>query len=117
MSVTAEIGPLRLQSGHLLHIRCEDPKPPTPGEGVVFCDADDCSKTCESAKPDTPPEPDLKPGDQVRLKSGGPWMTLDSWSIQDSKWLCVWFKEDHECTHESAQYSAKFSPATLKKYS
>ena len=35
----------------------------------------------------------LKTGDIVRLKSGGPAMTVDK--VNSSKISCVWFKEEH----------------------
>ena len=35
----------------------------------------------------------LKTGDIVRLKSGGPAMTVDK--VNNSKISCVWFKEEH----------------------
>jgi uncharacterized protein YodC (DUF2158 family) len=50
----------------------------------------------------------FKPGDVVRLKSGGPSMTVDFWDDTMSAYCCTWFvltlrKQDH------------FQEATLEK--
>ena len=49
----------------------------------------------------------LKTGDIVRLKSGGPAMTVDK--VNNSKISCVWFKEEH-------LKNAIFRKDTLERY-
>jgi uncharacterized protein YodC (DUF2158 family) len=39
---------------------------------------------------------DLKNGDVVLLKSGGPIMTIDYISIQREKATCIWFDKNNE---------------------
>jgi uncharacterized protein YodC (DUF2158 family) len=46
------------------------------------------------------------PGDQVRLKSGGPVMTVEKTRARDSSderdlviVHCIWFKDDLPCSH------------------
>jgi len=48
---------------------------------------------------------DFKIGDTVRLKSGGPLMTVDK--VSDKGISCTWFKD------KELEYAA-FTPATLK---
>jgi uncharacterized protein YodC (DUF2158 family) len=40
----------------------------------------------------------FKAGDVVRLKSGGPWMTIDHYGTFAGRdgWLCKWFSKDVE---------------------
>lgn len=54
------------------------------------------------------PETDLKAGDIVRLKSGGPNMTLDR-AIEDATedWYCFWFVKN------SVVQSGRFSLTSL----
>jgi len=44
------------------------------------------------------PEPNqevpLKPGDVVQLKSGGPFMTIES--VDDADAVCVWFEQSRQ---------------------
>ncbi|MCJ8211705.1 DUF2158 domain-containing protein [Mucilaginibacter sp. RS28] len=49
-------------------------------------------------------------GDQVRLKSGGPVMTVDSIDDNTSRLVCVWFDSKKVFQH------AKFIADTLEKY-
>jgi uncharacterized protein YodC (DUF2158 family) len=35
----------------------------------------------------------FQPGDSVRLKSGGPLMTVDSWDDSYIQYLCTWFDD------------------------
>jgi uncharacterized protein YodC (DUF2158 family) len=49
----------------------------------------------------------FKVGDVVQLKSGGPFMTIESRS-QQGGWMCIWFDGD-------AQKRAAFVEATLTK--
>ena len=55
-------------------------------------------------------KPAIAPGDVVRLKSGGPLMTVDSHNPADDdcgeEWWCVWMEGDRKC-------SAGFNPACL----
>ncbi len=53
---------------------------------------------------------DLKEGDVVTLKSGGPEMTVERLERfrGECRFLCIWFVEGH-------QLSATFKPAALAK--
>jgi len=52
---------------------------------------------------------DFKLGDVVRLKSGGPWMTITYISQRDRTATCTWFIKDeevkwHEFPFEALEY-------------
>ena len=49
---------------------------------------------------------EIKPGDTVQVKSGGPHMTVDS--IDDGEAICVWFDK-------TTRKSGRFSPLTIIK--
>jgi uncharacterized protein YodC (DUF2158 family) len=53
----------------------------------------------------------FKPGDVVRLRSGGPVMTVESIGsmVSADSVNCVWFEK-------TKQMSGSFAPATLAKY-
>jgi len=55
-------------------------------------------------------ETNLKEGDQVKLKSGGPTMTIDSIDENASRASCAWFDE------KKTLQTAKFALHTLVKY-
>ena len=52
---------------------------------------------------------EFKVGDVVRLKSGGPKMTVDYFDSDTERALCVWFKDGE-------RKQDHFLPETLEKY-
>ncbi|HVS93393.1 MAG TPA: DUF2158 domain-containing protein [Mucilaginibacter sp.] len=53
---------------------------------------------------------ELKAGDEVQLRSGGPVMTIDSINTETGRAACVWFDSKH------VMQTAKFAISTLDKY-
>lgn len=53
--------------------------------------------------------PKIEPGDIVRLRSGGPWMTVSHIDWHDGTVLCNWFD------NELHGYSEWFLPCILQK--
>jgi uncharacterized protein YodC (DUF2158 family) len=51
----------------------------------------------------------VRPGDLVRLKSGGPWMTVNSVCLEDQTVECYWFDPDE------AFYAVIFAMAGLSQ--
>lgn len=51
---------------------------------------------------------ELKPGDLVQLKSGGPTMTVRRFEKLRSNWVCDWFVD-------TAHFHAEFREEQLKK--
>lgn len=48
---------------------------------------------------------DIKSGDEVRLKSGGPWMTVSA--VEEDEAVCIWFEGQK-------QNVSRFNTVTLK---
>ncbi len=46
---------------------------------------------------------ELKAGDLVRLKSGGPVMTIEFWSEHYETFVCSWFTVKHERQQQQFQ--------------
>ena len=66
------------------------------GEALANDRTRDACWGCGNFKPiekEKPTMDEFKPGDIVRLKSGGPAMTVESFDKKDSGYLCLWFDE------------------------
>jgi len=67
-----------------------------PGETLANARTRDRCWGCGTLKPIQKEEPSMeefKPGDIVRLKSGGPPMTIESLDRKEGGFLCLWFDE------------------------
>lgn len=71
------------------------------GREVVIASHDTATS---SGKPAAKPEPTIAPGAVVRLKSGGPEMTVEQ---NVNECLCVWF-------HGNVKHSTLFNPVLLE---
>ena len=55
-------------------------------------------------------------GDTVRLKSGGPLMTLDAFDTDKQRWVCVWFDRTDRMQGEflEATLEAAIKPTAVR---